>query len=72
METAQELARVAFFAALSAVVAFAANKLAGMNQSETIVIVGTLVLKMVDGYIHENPKIKSNGLTDTNNLKILK
>lgn len=64
-EAVQEVVRVAFFAALSAVVAFLLNKLAGMNQTDVVVMVGILLLKLVDKYIHENPKIKLNGLTDT-------
>lgn len=64
-EALQEVGRVALFAAVSAVVAYLLKQLAGMDQTDMVVVVGTLALKLVDRYIHENKSMKSNGLTDT-------
>lgn len=64
-EALQEVVRVAFFAALSAVVAFGLQKLGVQDQTNMTVVLGTLLLKGVDKWLHDNPKIKLNGLTDT-------
>ncbi len=64
-EAVQEMSRVAFFATVSALVAWGLQQLGVKDQSQPIVLVGTLLLKGLDNYIHNNPKIKSNGLTDT-------
>jgi hypothetical protein len=68
-EAIQEIARIAFFGGISALVAVGLNRLAGLPQTETVVI-GTFILKFIDKYIHDNPKIKFNGLTDTRILGI--
>jgi hypothetical protein len=64
IEALQEVARVAFFGAVSALVSVALERLAGLPQTEVIVI-GTLVLKLVDRYINQSKYTKLNGLTDT-------
>lgn len=64
-EALQEVARVALFGALSAAVAYGLQKLGMQNQTDVTVVLGTLALKGVDKWIHDNPKIKLNGLTDT-------
>lgn len=63
-EAGQEVVRVAFFGAVSALVSLGLNRLAGVPQTE-VVILGTLLLKLVDKYIYESKYIKFNGLTDT-------
>ena len=65
MEAGQEIARVAFFAALSAVVAYGLRQFANMDQTEIVVVAGTILLKFVDKYVHDSKFIKFNGLTDT-------
>ncbi len=64
-EAVQEMGRIAFFGAVSALVAFGLQQLGLKNQSEPTIMIGTLLLKGLDNYIHNNPKIQSNGLTDT-------
>ena len=71
-EALQEMARVAFFASVSALVAYGLKQLSGQDQSQTVVLVGTLLLKGLDKYVHDNPAIKSNGLTDTKNFNFIK
>ncbi len=67
-EATQEVARIAFFGAVSALVAFGLQQLGVKNQQEPVIMIGTLILKGLDNYIHNNPAIKSNGLTDTKNF----
>jgi hypothetical protein len=64
VEALQEVSRVAFFGAISALVSVALEKVAGFPQTE-VTVIGTLVLKLVDKYINESKYIKLNGLTDT-------
>lgn len=52
-EALKEVARIALFAAVTAVVGWAGEQLAGLDPSSTFYIVGTLVLRMVDKYIHK-------------------
>lgn len=62
VEAVKEGGRIALFAALAALVAFASDKLAGLDPSSTAVIVGTVVLRLVDKFVHINGKIKANGV----------
>lgn len=63
-ESVQEVFRVAAFAAFSAVVSYLLNRFSGMPQTE-VVVIGTILLRLVDKYIHESKFTKLNGLTDT-------
>lgn len=64
-EALQEMGRVALFAAVSALIAYGLKQLAGMDQTELVVVLGTLVLKLADKYVHDSKYVKYNGLTDT-------
>ena len=70
MEAGQEVVRVVFFASVSALIAWGLAKLGVADQTDTVVILGTLVLKGLDKYIHDAKFIKFNGLTDTKILKV--
>lgn len=65
-EAFKEIARLALFAAVSAVLAWVADKLAGLDPSSTVVVVGTLVLRFADKWKYSltkaNPKLKTEGL----------
>ncbi len=62
IETGKEALRIAFFAALSAVVVYLQAKLGGMDQSSALVVGGTLFLGLVDKYVHKSTKIEANGI----------
>ncbi len=63
LETLKEAFRIAFFAALTALAAWATNKLAGFDPTSIYYIGGTILLRLLDKYIHENENIKSNGIS---------
>ena len=52
-EAVKEVLRIALFAAVTAVVGWASQELAGLDPSSTFYVVGTLVLRLVDKYIHK-------------------
>ena len=54
VEAAKELARIAFLGALSAVLAWATTKVAGLDPSSVYAVVGTIVLRTVDRFVHES------------------
>lgn len=62
IEMVKEAGRIAFFAALTAVVAWAGQKVGALDPNSVFYIVGTLVLRLVDKYIHENQDIKAQGV----------
>lgn len=61
-EAVKEVLRLALFAAVSAGVAWATTKLTALDPTNVYVIVGTIVLRFVDKWIHENENVKANGL----------
>lgn len=61
-EAVKEVARLAFFAAAAAVVAWATTKLTALDPNSTFVVIGTAVLRFVDKWIHESENTKANGL----------
>lgn len=61
IEGAKEVLRLAFFAAITAVVAWLTEKVGGADPSSTFYIVGTLVLRFADKYVHKSD-IKANGI----------
>lgn len=62
IEMVKEGLRLAVFAALAALVAFATDKLSGLDPTSLQVVVGTAVLRLVDKYIHENKDSNKQGL----------
>lgn len=62
IEAVKEVVRLALFAAASAVVAWATTQLTNADPSSVMVMVGTVVLRFVDKWIHENKDTKLNGL----------
>lgn len=62
ISTIKEGLRIALFAALSALVAWGSNKLAGLDPSSSTVVLGTIVIRLVDKYVHENKNINAKGI----------
>lgn len=62
IEAVKEVGRLAFFAAATAVVAWATERLGMLDPSSVFYVAGTFVLRYVDKYIHEAKAIKANGL----------
>lgn len=62
MSTVKEGLRIALFAALSALIAWASNKLAGLDPSSSAVVIGTILIRLVDKYVHENKDINAKGI----------
>lgn len=55
LEAVKEVARIALFAAITAVVGWLSEKVAGLDPSSVYYVVGTLFLRAVDKYIHKSP-----------------
>lgn len=62
LETVKEAGRIAVFAGVSALVAWATNKLSGLDPNSTFVVVGTLVLRLLDKWVHVSDRVSLNGL----------
>lgn len=62
IETAKEALRLAYFAALAAVVTYLQATLGGMDPNSAMVIGGGLLLKLADKYVNKSQKIQTNGL----------
>lgn len=62
LEMLKTAGRLAFFAALAAIIAYFGHVLAGLDQTNLFVMAGTLLLSMVDKYVHENDNIKLSGV----------
>lgn len=62
ISTVKEGLRIALFAALSALIAWASNKLAGLDPSSSTVVIGTILIRLVDKYVHENKDINAKGI----------
>jgi hypothetical protein len=58
----KEALRVAILGAVSALVALGLNELGAADQTNEIVIIGTLLLKGLDRAIHENKNTEAKGL----------
>lgn len=62
-ETIKELARTIWFIFVASVATYIQNQIIDSSVStETSILVGTLILKLIDRYIHKNPKIEVNGI----------
>lgn len=64
-EALKEVFRLALFAAISVAVSGLLDFLGQLDPSQygIVVSVGTVVLRYVDKFIHENPKIKATGIS---------
>ena len=63
LEAVKEVARLALFAALTAAVAWATERLSGLDPSSTFYIIGTVVLRFVDKFLHSNEDISATGIS---------
>lgn len=62
VEMLKEAGRIAFFAAVTALVGYASDKLAGLPADSTYVVVGTVVLRLIDKYIHISDRTELKGI----------
>lgn len=62
IEAVKELARIAFFGAIAAVLSWATTKIANIDPNSVYAVVGTIVLRVVDKWVHENENVKAGGL----------
>lgn len=58
----KEGGRIFFLAGLVALGQWIASKISGYDPSSTGFIVGTLVVKMLDKYVHDNDNMNANGV----------
>ena len=61
-EMLKEVARIAFLAAVTAVLGWVGQQVANLDPSSTYYIVGTLVLRALDKYVHNASNLKSGGI----------
>lgn len=61
-EAIKELARVVILAAVTAAVGWLSQKVGHLDPSSAYYVVGTLVLRLVDKYVHANPNINAKGI----------
>lgn len=62
IETIKEAARVAFLAALGAILAWGTTKVSGLDPNSVYALVATLALRLLDKFIHENGDFKARGI----------
>jgi hypothetical protein len=58
----KEVLRLALFAGLAAAAAWGTQQLSGMDPSSMVVVVGTVVLRFIDKYLHTNENIPIKGI----------
>jgi hypothetical protein len=63
VELIKEGLRIAFLAALAAVVLWAQSLITGLDPNSVTYFVATYVLKLADKWVHENQNIKANGIS---------
>lgn len=61
-EAVKEVARLALFAAIAAVLSWAATQVANLDPNSVYTIVLAAALRFADKWVHENKDIKANGL----------
>lgn len=61
-EGVKEVGRLAFFAAITAVLGWLATELSTLEPTSVWYIGGTVVLRFLDKWVHENKEVKINGL----------
>lgn len=61
-EALKEGGRLAFFAGLTALVAWGSQQLQLLDPTSYFYVIGTLVLRLADKFIHENEEVKANGI----------
>lgn len=62
LEAGKEVARLAILGALSAVLAWATTQIGSLDPNSVYALVGTVVLRAIDRYIHKNDDIQAKGL----------
>lgn len=63
IEAAKEGFRIALFAGLSALVAWGTTQLNLLDPNSTFVVIGTVVLRLADKFLHEDDTTDLKGLS---------
>ena len=63
LETVKEASRIALFAAATALIGWASAKLAGFDPNSTYYVLGTVLLRLADKWIHENDNVALKGIS---------
>lgn len=61
-EAIKEVARIAFFAAITAVVGWATTQLTTLDPNSIYYVTGTVILRFIDKWIHESQKTELKGI----------
>lgn len=61
-ETVREVLRIAVLGAVAGLVSWATTKVAGLDPNSVYAIVGTIVLRAADKYVHANPTNGKQGI----------
>lgn len=62
-EAFKEVARIAVFAAITAIIGWATMKLSSYDPTSEFYIIGTTLLRAIDKYIHERKDVPLKGIT---------
>jgi hypothetical protein len=62
IKTVKELLRIAALGALAALVSYLTTKVASLPPNSAYALAGTLVLRLVDKYVHSNENISASGI----------
>lgn len=62
IETTKELARIALFGAISAVLSYLTTKVGNLPPDSAYTLIGTLLLRAADKYVHSHADIAANGI----------
>lgn len=62
LEAVKEVGRLVFFAGLTAVIGWATTKISSFDPTSTYYIVGTMVLRFLDKYIHDSETTERSGI----------
>ena len=63
LEAAKEAARLAFLAALSAVILYAGEFVNALDPTSLQYVIGTGVLRVIDRYVHKDENTQFNGIS---------
>lgn len=61
-EAIKEVARIAFFAAITAAVGWATQQLTQLDPTSIYYVGGTVILRFIDKWIHESQKTELKGI----------
>lgn len=63
IEALKEVGRLAFLGAVTAVLGYLTQLVAGLDPNSVYYVVGTVVLRAIDRYLHKSPDTKLTGIS---------